>query len=495
MLIVPIDERYNRGRVALATWIIVLINAAVFLISEPARQSHQHQTLMHYYDSGLARTEYPFYLSELSNRGEQELRDALPAADAEGQPPPEVAVLMLQDHEFQQLLERDQLIRPVNPHYAEWRPRHDEFVPMLRAMMGSLWALDPAQFYPWTLLSYQFLHGSLSHLMGNMLILMLVGQLVEAAVGLRWFLALYLGAGVAAGLGYGLLHWGTHAPMIGASGAISGMMAAFAVLFAQRKVRFFYTAVIYAGFAQLPALALLPYWLLWELLSLALDSGSGVAYEAHFFGLLAGAAAAWWLRRLPMHQQAQSRLDAPEQDQSFERELQEARRAVMNCQLPTALRLLDSLQRARPQDPRPVELSYIVAKCDPASPRYHRLAAQLIAMRSSDAQWRALIDRVRDEYVQDAMPELRLPAQTMMPMLAQAAQQRRFKDCDRILAGMRAQDFRSDALIHLLQLLARSAPEPQASAYQRLAESWPGGGGGGGDGGAAGLAGKVPLPR
>jgi membrane associated rhomboid family serine protease len=153
-----------------------------------------------------------------------------------------------------------------------------------------------AQDRPWlTLISSVFLHGSSLHITFNMLFLWIFGDNVEDAMGHARYLAFYLLTGVLATLTHGLMDMNDLTPLVGASGAISGVMAAYLVLFPWGQVRSFPFFVI-----PLPAYVVIGFWLALQLLGGFASLGpetvgaeGGVAYFAHIGGFVAGLALVW----------------------------------------------------------------------------------------------------------------------------------------------------------------------------------------------------------
>ncbi|HLF10359.1 MAG TPA: rhomboid family intramembrane serine protease [Gammaproteobacteria bacterium] len=140
-----------------------------------------------------------------------------------------------------------------------------------------------------TILTSMFLHGGLLHLAGNMLYLWIFGDNVEDRMGRGRFIAFYLLAGVVAALAQALPDPGSTIPMIGASGAISGVLGAYLLLYPHAKVLVAIPFVVFYTF-RVPALVVLGFWFLGQLLSsLAADPGvGGVAFRAHIGGFVAG---------------------------------------------------------------------------------------------------------------------------------------------------------------------------------------------------------------
>jgi membrane associated rhomboid family serine protease len=154
------------------------------------------------------------------------------------------------------------------------------------------YALVPARgLFPGALTS-MFLHFGWLHLLGNLFFLYLTGPLLEDAWGRRWFALFYLLAGLLAATAHFLVERNSEVMMAGASGAIAGLMGAFSVRFARRKVRIAY--LIFVGFRLLRGTWLWPAWvagLLWFLdqaKDAAFGGGGGVAVAAHLGGFAFG---------------------------------------------------------------------------------------------------------------------------------------------------------------------------------------------------------------
>jgi membrane associated rhomboid family serine protease len=152
-----------------------------------------------------------------------------------------------------------------------------------------------------TIFTSMFMHGGFWHLAGNMLFLYIFGDNIEDAMGHISYLLFYLLCGIAAVFAQVLLAPTSTIPMIGASGAISGVMGAYIVLFPHGKVR---ALVIFGWFGQIllvPAWVMIGLWFALQLFSgfaslgLPADVG-GVAFWAHIGGFIAGALLVWIFR-------------------------------------------------------------------------------------------------------------------------------------------------------------------------------------------------------
>jgi rhomboid family protein len=140
-----------------------------------------------------------------------------------------------------------------------------------------------------TLITSMFLHGGWMHLGGNMLYLWIFGDNLEKVMGNARFLVFYLACGIAAGLAHILFSGASNVPTVGASGAISGVLGGYLVLFPRNRVR----VLTRGGIVALPAIAVLGFWIVIQLInglgSLAVRTETGgVAYMAHIGGFIAG---------------------------------------------------------------------------------------------------------------------------------------------------------------------------------------------------------------
>jgi membrane associated rhomboid family serine protease len=141
-----------------------------------------------------------------------------------------------------------------------------------------------------TILTSMFLHGGILHLAGNMLYLWIFGNNVEDAFGHLRFLAFYLLCGAAAALAVAYIDPSSRVPMIGASGAISGVLAAYVMLYPRAHV----TVIVPLGIIPYPltiaAMWVVGFWFLMQLISAGLaDPGqAGTAWWAHVGGFVAG---------------------------------------------------------------------------------------------------------------------------------------------------------------------------------------------------------------
>ena len=140
-----------------------------------------------------------------------------------------------------------------------------------------------------------FLHGSLLHLLGNMLFLWIFGNNVEDRFGPIRFLVFYLVTGLVATAAHVAFNTGSTVPMIGASGAIAGVMGAYIVWWPRARVLSLIPVLFFFGFVELPAAVVLGIWFGMQFLT---NPNEGIAWLAHVGGFAAGAAIAYALRNV-----------------------------------------------------------------------------------------------------------------------------------------------------------------------------------------------------
>jgi membrane associated rhomboid family serine protease len=172
-----------------------------------------------------------------------------------------------------------------------------ELTGMLRAgmsfPMSDEWAcvIDPGRQY-FNVLSSMFLHGGWMHLIGNMWFLWLFGNNIEDSMTRPRFVAFYLLCGLGAALAQVVAEPGSFVPMVGASGAISGVMGAYLVLYPRVRVFTLLPLGFFITTVALPAWAMLIYWMALQvfggLAQSVAEEGGGVAFWAHIGGFLAG---------------------------------------------------------------------------------------------------------------------------------------------------------------------------------------------------------------
>jgi membrane associated rhomboid family serine protease len=294
VLIIPYQTRFTARTLPVVTLALIIVNALVYFVLQGGDRLAYRNAAEYYFSSQLPAIELTRYAGVLEKRGDRQSLRTLRAMRSKG-PQQEawgIVAAMQRDRDFMSELKAGSIVPPGDPLHATWLEQRQRFEALLGRVVTERFALERGG--PLTaLLTHQFLHANAMHWFANMLVLLLAGPFAEAALGRLRFLAAYLVSGAVAGALHMLV---SDQGLVGASGAISGAMAMVAVLYGLRKVPVFYWVFVYFNTARVPALLLLPVWLLIEAVKWSLSPESRVAYGAHVGGFLAGALCAWLLR-------------------------------------------------------------------------------------------------------------------------------------------------------------------------------------------------------
>jgi rhomboid family protein len=165
-----------------------------------------------------------------------------------------------------------------------------------------VYGVVPAHFRAVTLITSMFLHGGWMHIIGNMWYLWIFGDNVEDRLGHGRFVIFYLLCGIVAAFGQILMNPMSTLPTIGASGAIAGVMGAYFILYPQSRVLTLVFIVFFIEVIELPAILLLGFWFLMQIISAGsiaatAGTGGGVAFMAHVAGFLMGIVGVFLFRK------------------------------------------------------------------------------------------------------------------------------------------------------------------------------------------------------
>ncbi|MGH7549399.1 MAG: rhomboid family intramembrane serine protease [Gemmatimonadota bacterium] len=169
-------------------------------------------------------------------------------------------------------------------------------VPVEYGQQTDLPPTHPGPFWT-TLFSSMFMHGGFMHIGGNMLFLWIFGDNVEEAMGHVKYLVFYLICGVAAALAQIFMDIDSQIPSLGASGAISGVLGAYLILFPKQRVR----VLVFRAITHMPAIIVIGMWIVLQFINglgqmSRTEQTGGVAYAAHIGGFVAGLLLVWVFR-------------------------------------------------------------------------------------------------------------------------------------------------------------------------------------------------------
>ena len=411
MLILPLHKKPTRENFPWMTLALVLANVAVFALLQSGDRRVEMAAAEAYVERSAFEQEWDWFREWAEHRGgiepDPQRIDAL-FGEVGSDRQADILRLQLIDSKpaFLQAIRAGEFAAPDSEAYRRWARARDHLAADLETSFTHSFMLRHDEINPVTAVTHMFMHGGFGHLIGNMVFLILLGLLLEGALGAGRFLLLYLLSGLGAAVVSLSLHWGTPTGGIGASGAIAGLMGLFAVIYGMRRVRFFYWALVYFDYVRAPALILLPLWLGWEVVAFLIDEGSNIAYEAHIGGLLCGAGLGLLARRTD--QVRQSFIESESALEDDRTTIASAREALEQSRPWTAKNLLRPLLARHGHEPRLWAMYFAACRQRPGDPELHTTAARIFDLPGETAEQRELIVETFDQYRQATDGQMKL---------------------------------------------------------------------------------------
>lgn len=379
------------------TLLLVLANALVFFLFQSDDQRVERRAAEAYIDSGVLTQEWAWFRDWAETTAghdtqPEELDRMLPDVGENDQADMMRFMMIESQPGFLKAVRSAWFVARDSEAFSEWSAARERLEADRNESFTRRYMLSYDDHHPTAWFSHMFMHGGLGHLIGNMVFLLLLGMLLEPALGGFRFLAGYLLGGLGAAAFSIWIHWGEATGMVGASGAIAGLMGLYSVVFGKRRVRFFYWAFVYFDYVRAPALVLLPVWLGWEIFSFVTSEGSNVAYDAHIGGIVVGALAGLLLVRTG--QVNEDWLDSETADNmlsSDRRAVQAATAALDQLDAATAKRQLRPLLRRHPEDAKLHGLYFAACQLRPDDPDLHPAARQILGMTGDSLDQRELV--------------------------------------------------------------------------------------------------------
>lgn len=465
MLIMPLHRRMTRTNLPMVTFVLVALNVGVFAFLQ-SRDARVMQRAAHYYaQTHLGHVEFPAYMRWLGQHDGDAKRLAIMRR---GRPATKLA-LIESDRVFLADLNAGRVIKPGSAGYAAWHIHRAEF----ERIRGQAFTLRHAMRYtriePGRMAWAMFMHGSVMHLVGNMLFLLVLGLLVEGALGPGWFLGLYLVGGYGAAFASLAIHWGEPGLVLGASGAIAALMGAFCVLWGLRKVRVFYWFFVVFGYVKVPALLLLPVWFGWQVYSLLTESDAHVAFGAHAAGIVCGAVIALALRRA-----GRVRQDFIEEDERADRhdsnEVAYARamQHLGSLDIAPARRLLEAIDADEPGQWRVLAGLYRCARYGGTREQLDAAVTRAFAFPATTPAEVRELKALYDDYAKACSGKPRLDPAPLPRQLENWARLGHADAAEDVLRSLEANSMNPPALAAAWFALAMHAPEASPERRARL---------------------------
>ena len=475
MLIVPVSRRPDWRKPPLITLALILINCLIFFGWQSGDDAKLDRAYRFYAESTLPTIEFPLYVKYLEQEGRDEEADKAKQALSE-KDLPAILLPMEADEAFMKQLRAGRIVSSADENHARWRQQRDEFDRLQASTSVGRFGFRPAAPTLQALFGHMFLHGSFDHLLGNMAILFIVGIAVEESLGKRRYLAFYLLAGLGSGVFDLVFNASRMIPGIGASGAISGVMAMFVALYGLRKIRFFYWVLVYFDFFRAPAIIVLPWWIANELYQYLFNQGSMVNYMAHLGGFITGAALIGAQRYF-----GKTSVVAVEQEVPIDPlpgELASIDSLLGELRIDDAIKALRKLAAVHHRDLSVVLRYYKVARNLPSGDDFHRAAALIFALPETLPGADDLLHETFVEYLKIARPTVRFSARQLISLIRRLARSGHAEDAERLTRVLAKRAPETEQLPDLLLLVAtafrRAGNTPMCAAtLSRLATEFP----------------------
>jgi membrane associated rhomboid family serine protease len=408
MIVIPLSGRISWSNPPYLTITLIVMNCLAFLFFQLKDNSRHVEAIMFYVESGLAAIEvraYTGYLNSVSTE-QNEPVDAKKLKEEEFNA---YLAKIMADAPFQKKLRAGYIIREGTPDYPEWKNLRDEYDAKMGRIVSYRFGFKPGFPSALTMFTHMFLHGGLGHLLGNMIFLWLSGCLVETAMKRAFFFPAYLFTGVCAVSLFWVCNVNSGLPLVGASGAISGLMGLLTLLYGMNRIRVFYSLGFYFNYIKAPAILLLPIWVGVELFSEFWGAPSNTAYLAHVGGFIGGGTAGLLIARVLHADKPEVVKEAPV-DRS-PRFIEQALKAAGELKIKEAMAILDTALTEYPGHPEILKHQYRVARMDPENTDIHSITGRLLTVYcSSDGNYEKARDLYDDYLEAVAKPKLPLPA-------------------------------------------------------------------------------------
>lgn len=389
MLIIPVEQKPDSNRPPVMTLLLIVVNCLVFFGYQAKDGAHIEQAAEVYRQAELLAYESPVYEEYLKQR-DHEAYEQYAGLEADAQ-----VYWIIRDAEFSRYLNKQYFLQHTGTP-LKWMDARAAVDGAIARISYLKYGMIPADLNAVDLFASMFLHGDIGHLFGNMLFLFIYGFSLEVALGRLWFTGVYLLSGIAGSLLTCAVMPGSMMPVVGASGAIFGLLGMYLGLYGLKKIRFFFTVGFYAHYFSAPALALLPYWALMELYT-QLDGGDHVAHYAHIGGLLAGFAVVYAAknRLIKVDHDYVNRVDA---DEPYQRLYDSLLRQLESVDFAAARKTLDELSALRPGDMRLLKHRFDLWKVKPANEKFETAAREIFSREHAERLDLPVLQRLLRDY-------------------------------------------------------------------------------------------------
>lgn len=402
-MFIPLTKKISWRNPPYITIGIILMNVFVFFVIQAGDTRNESQAHSFYFDSGLDQIEFPLYIDFLKSNRPETYED-FEQVDFENDPTGQIRLYrsLIFDKAFLDRLADGELGSGDIVQRNNHQTLREEYQQHLDKVVSLQYGFRPAQHRMETWVTTMFLHGGVGHLLGNMLFLWLIGCLIEYGCR-RWlFAVIYLLGGFAATGLFWFLNADSLIPLVGASGAISGIMGAFAVFYGFKRVRVFLNLGFYFNYLKFPAIVMLPFWIGNELFQMVTNAGSHVAYAAHLGGLVGGSALAFVLTRIP-HLLDEEGFEGAEDD-PVQPMVEKALEHMGRLEFGKARELLTAAEALQPGDEVVLNHLFTIDRQSPDAPQFHATSQKLLDCLCRRPESHEKAYKIYREYIKAARP-------------------------------------------------------------------------------------------
>ena len=407
MLLLPAENAISKTNPPYLTVLLILANIIAFI----AFQSNDNQAFAdagdYYVEAELLDTERQAF-EKYAQKHRLELYQSI--HNNQFLPDEYLIQIILADKHF------THHITTLSSYSLDWRQKRQKVNDTLDETSIYSYAFYPSEPSIFTAFTHMFMHGGIDHLIGNMLFLFLFGFNLELLLGRGKTLSLYIISGLAAVTFFAFTTTDKYVPLVGASGAIAGLMGGFCGWYGLRNIRYFYWFFVIFDYIKLPAALVFLYFLAKEYI-MSTISDDNVAYMAHFGGLVAGFICALIFKYLLKPQQlAVASSSEPKQERynPTRAKYEEACLAFQQLDFEKARLLFSQLIEKDPTQIDYYTQLFALEKISPDSHQFETLCNLILLRSLNDDRFSQLAEKVIDEIVANGKGLKRLPADTLI---------------------------------------------------------------------------------
>jgi membrane associated rhomboid family serine protease len=398
MVIIPLSGKVSWKNPPFITIAVIVLNCFIYFVFQSQDGRIQNEAYEFYFSSGLARMEVTEYITHESlAKKDPRLVNQDGKVRLDDQILFEYWMKMSRDDRFAYDLENERIITPSDQRYPQWKEWRTTFRTQLSKAVSDRYGFKPADWTFLTAFTCLFLHGSFEHLLGNMIFLWLVGCVLEMGCGRVIYLVMYLIGGLCASFMFALIYPYNTGPLIGASGAIASLIGAYMVLYGLRKIKVLYSLGFYFNTAMVPAIVILPIWIVNEIFQNYFNTFSSVAYMAHVGGLIGGSIMGFI--NLALVKKVDTKVFDEDPREKIPGLLEEAMQAMERLNSITARARLKQILAIDPRYPGIINHLYNVEKLHPTEAAYDEAANRLLEQLLKEKARASEILRVYKEYL------------------------------------------------------------------------------------------------